>query len=86
MAGSDIVFHLAVQCVRRSLREPLHNHAVNATGTLNVLEAACRRRVGRIIYCSSSDVYGNCGREPPVETTTVCEPATVYGAAKRSLG
>ncbi|HEX3415774.1 MAG TPA: NAD-dependent epimerase/dehydratase family protein [Stellaceae bacterium] len=82
MAGSDIVFHLAVQCVRRSLGEPLHNHEVNATGTLNVLEIARRLRVGRFIYCSSSEVYGNCGCEPLVETTTVCEPATVYGAAK----
>src|SRR6516165_2710695 len=82
MAGSDLVFHLAVQCVRRSLGEPLRNHQVNATGTLNVLEAARRRRIGRFIYCSSSEVYGNCGREPLVETMAVCEPATVYGAAK----
>jgi UDP-glucose 4-epimerase len=82
MAGSDVVFHLAVQCVRRSLGDPLHNHQVNAAGTLNVLEAARRRRVRRFIYCSSSEVYGNCGCEPLVETTTVCEPATVYGAAK----
>ena len=82
MAGSDLVFHLAVQCVRRSLGEPLHNHAVNATGTLNVLETARRLRVGRFIYCSSSEVYGNCGCEPLAETTAVCEPATVYGAAK----
>ncbi len=82
MAGSDVVFHLAVQCVRRSLAEPLHNHEVNATGTLNVLEVARRRRVARFIYCSSSEVYGNCGCEPLVETTAVCEPATVYGAAK----
>jgi UDP-glucose 4-epimerase len=82
MAGSDVVFHLAVQCVRRSLGEPLHNHEVNATGTLNVLEVARRRRVRRFIYCSSSEVYGNCGCEPLVETATICEPATVYGAAK----
>ena len=82
MAGGDLVFHLAVQCVRRSLGEPLSNHEVNATGTLNVLEAARRRRIGRFIYCSSSEVYGNCGREPLVETMAVCEPATVYGAAK----
>jgi len=82
MAGSDVVFHLAVQCVRRSLGEPLHNHEVNATGTLNVLETARRRRVRRFIYCSSSEVYGNYGCEPLVETATVCEPATVYGAAK----
>jgi UDP-glucose 4-epimerase len=81
-AGSDVVFHVAVECVRRSLGAPLHNHEVNATGTLNVLDVARRLRVGRFIYCSSSEVYGNCGCDPLVETKTVCEPATVYGAAK----
>jgi len=81
-AGCDLVFHLAVQCVRRSLSEPLENHDVNATGTLNVLEVARRRRVRRFIYCSSSEVYGNSGDGRLDETTTVCKPVTVYGAAK----
>jgi UDP-glucose 4-epimerase len=81
-AGCELVFHLAVQCVRRSLHEPLENHNVNATGTLNVLEAARRCGVRRFIYCSSSEVYGNSGGESLDETMTVCEPATVYGAAK----
>jgi len=82
MAECDIVFHLAVQCVRRSLSEPLQNHDVNATGTLNVLEVARRRRVRRFVYCSSSEVYGNCGEGRLGETATVCQPTTVYGAAK----
>jgi UDP-glucose 4-epimerase len=81
-AGCDLVFHLAVQCVRRSLSEPLENHNVNATGTLNVLEVARRRRVQRFIYCSSSEVYGNSGNGCLDETTTLCKPVTVYGAAK----
>ena len=81
-AGCERVFHLAVQCVRRSLGVPLENHDINATGTLNVLEVARRRRISRFIYCSSSEVYGNCGAGPLDEATTVCEPATVYGAAK----
>jgi UDP-glucose 4-epimerase len=82
MAGSEVVFHLAVQCVRRSLRDPLRNHEVNATGTLNVLEAARRRGVQRFVYCSSSEVYGNAGSGPLDESATVCHPVTVYGAAK----
>jgi UDP-glucose 4-epimerase len=82
MAECDLVFHLAVQCVRRSLGEPLQNHHINATGTLNVLEVARRRRIRRFIYCSSSEVYGNCGEGLLDETTTVCQPTTVYGAAK----
>jgi UDP-glucose 4-epimerase len=78
----ELVFHLAVQCVRRSLSEPLENHEVNATGTLNVLEVARRRRVRRFIYCSSSEVYGNSVDGRLNEATTVCKPVTVYGAAK----
>ena len=53
MEGADRVFHLAVQCVRRSLGNPRGSHDVNATGTLNVLEAAHRARVRRFVYWSS---------------------------------
>ena len=82
IAGCDLVFHLAVQCVRRSLGAPLQNHDINATGTLNVLEVARRHQVRRFVYCSSSEVYGNCVAASLDETTTVCNPTTVYGAAK----
>ncbi len=80
--GADIVFHLAVECVRRSLGKPLHNHEVNATGTLKVLEAARIAKVKRFVYCSSSEVYGNASSGVLTEATTVCAPVTVYGAAK----
>ena len=80
--GCDRVFHLAVQCVRRSLEKPAENHEINATGTLNVLEAARRHGVTRFVYCSSSEVYGNACADLLDEETVVCEPMTVYGAAK----
>src|SRR5207244_3293882 len=51
----DVVFHLAVRCLRRSIGKPIENHEVNATGTLAALEAARRRRVSRFVYCSSSE-------------------------------
>ena len=82
MAGVDRVYHLAVACVRSSLGAPLDNHAVNAGGTIKLLEAARRARVGRFVYCSSSEVYGTTSSEPLNETTTACRPVTVYGAAK----
>jgi UDP-glucose 4-epimerase len=82
MRGCRRVFHLAVQCVRRSLGRPIENHDVNATGTLLVLEEARRRRVDRFVYCSSSEVYGNCGDERLNEQASHCKPVTVYGAAK----
>jgi UDP-glucose 4-epimerase len=80
----NCVYHLAVQCVRRSIGNPIGNHAVNATGTLLVLEAARRHRVMRFVYCSSSEVYGNCDVNLITEETTICNPVTVYGAAKLS--
>ena len=59
MADCDRAFHLAVQCLRSSLGQPRESHAVNATGTLNLLEAARIKGVRRFVYCSSSEVYGN---------------------------
>jgi UDP-glucose 4-epimerase len=82
LEGCGEVHHLAVECVRRSLAEPIGNHDVNATGTLLTLEEARRQGVRRFTYCSSSEVYGNCGTEWMTEDTTVCAPVTVYGAAK----
>jgi UDP-glucose 4-epimerase len=82
MAGCTIVFHLAVQCVRSSLGNPRENHAVNATGTVNVLEAARTEGVRRFVYCSSSEVYGNVPDDVLQEDVTHCRPVTVYGAAK----
>jgi UDP-glucose 4-epimerase len=78
----DIVFHLAVECVRKSIGDPVGNHHANATGTLMTLEAARRHKVSRFIYCSSSEVYGNSSMGALSEDTTVCAPTTVYGASK----
>jgi UDP-glucose 4-epimerase len=80
--GCDIVFHLAVECVRRSLGNPLSNHQVNASGTINALEASRRSGVKLFVYCSSSEVYGNASSNLLSEDKTICEPVTVYGAAK----
>ena len=82
MSDCSHVFHLAVQCVRRSLGRPMHNHEINATGTLNVLEAARMHGISRFVYCSSSEVYGNASDELLAEDRIICEPVTVYGAAK----
>jgi UDP-glucose 4-epimerase len=78
----DIVLHLAVECVRKSIGDPVGNHHANATGTLMTLEAARRHKVSRFIYCSSSEVYGNSSGGALSEDTTVCQPTTVYGASK----
>ena len=76
------VFHMAVQCVRKSIGNPIENHDVNATGTILTLQAARHAHVHRFVYCSSSEVYGNCSGERLHEELTHCAPVTVYGASK----
>lgn len=82
MEDVEVVYHLAVECVRLSLGQPISNHTVNATGTLMTLEAARKRKVSRFVYCSSSEVYGNSSLEALSEDKAVCAPTTVYGGAK----
>ncbi len=86
-AKVDVVFHLATHCVRLSLVDPVTNHEVNATGTLNCLMAAKKCGVGRFIYCSSSEVYGNAALTLGSEGGLLNEespkfPSTVYGSSK----
>ncbi|HEX7298035.1 MAG TPA: NAD-dependent epimerase/dehydratase family protein [Solirubrobacteraceae bacterium] len=60
MKGCDAVVHLAAAAdVDEVAREPAHAEAVNARGTLNVLEAARRAGVNRVVYASTIWVYGN---------------------------
>ncbi len=82
MAGVDAVFHLAVECVRKSIGDPVSNHHINATGTLMTLEAARRANVKRFVYCSSSEVYGNTSIGELDEDATIPQPTTVYGGSK----
>ncbi|MEM7144547.1 MAG: NAD-dependent epimerase/dehydratase family protein [Verrucomicrobiota bacterium] len=79
--GRDIVFHLACLGVRHSIHNPRENHEVNALGTLNVLEGAKCAGVGRVVYVSSSEVYGATD-EFPIKEATATWPLTVYGASK----
>lgn len=79
--GIDLIYHLAVQCLRVSIHDPEINHEVNATGTLNLCMAAREHNVQRFVYVSSSEVYGTALRAPMDETHPT-EPTTVYGASK----
>ena len=60
--GADVVYHLgALGSVPRSVQDPLTSSAVNIEGTLNVLLAARDAGVRRVVYSSSSSVYGSKG-------------------------
>lgn len=79
--GVDLVFHLAISCLRTSLGNPELSHTVNAGGTLAVCLAAHSRRVRRLVYVSSSEVYGSAETVPMSEEHPL-RPTTVYGASK----
>lgn len=81
--GVDLIYHLAVQCVRVSLHDPRLVHEVNATGTLNVCMAALENQVGKIVYTSSAEVYGD-GGYIPMDEAHPLKSSTPYGAAKLS--
>ena len=80
--GVEVVFHLgALGSVPRSVQDPLTSSAVNIEGTLNVLLAARDEGVRRVVYSSSSSVYGT-GRELPVSEDQAADPLSPYGVAK----
>jgi UDP-glucose 4-epimerase len=80
--GVDVVFHLAAMVsVPLSVREPDRCHAICATGTLNVLEAAAAAGVRRVVYAASSSAYGDAGEEAISETASL-RPMSPYAAAK----
>jgi len=80
--GAEIVFHLgALGSVPRSVQDPLTSSAVNVEGTLNVLLAARDEGVRRVVFSSSSSVYGT-RRDLPVNEETPPDPLSPYGVAK----
>ncbi len=82
LQGVDTVFHLAaVPSVPRSIRNPQVSHEVNVTGTLNVLLAARDNRIGKVIYASSSSVYGDTPTLPQKETMPP-NPQSPYAVTK----
>jgi UDP-glucose 4-epimerase len=77
----EVVFHLAISCLRTSLHQPWLSHDTNAGGTLAVCLAAREHEVQRVLYVSSSEVYGSAERAP-MDESHPCNPTTVYGASK----
>ncbi len=62
--GIDCVFHLAANPkVVYSVQNPIETHDINVNGTLNVLYASYKNKVKRLIFASSSAVYGNIHRQ-----------------------
>jgi len=81
--GVDFVLHeAALGSVPRSMEDPLACHAANATGFVNMIEAARAAKVKRFVYASSSAVYGDHPGLPKVESE-IGLPLSPYAASKR---
>jgi len=81
----DMVCNLAAQAgVRYSIENPEAYIDSNVTGFLNILECCRRHNVKRLVYASSSSVYGNSDKIPFEETTNVDTPISLYAATKKS--
>ncbi len=80
--GINFIFHEAAQPgVRASVEDPLKPNEVNVKGTLNVLEAARKGEVERIINASSSSVYGKV-EYLPFDEKHPTQPLSPYGVSK----
>jgi UDP-N-acetylglucosamine/UDP-N-acetyl-alpha-D-glucosaminouronate 4-epimerase len=80
--GVEIVYHLgALGSVPRSVQDPLTSNAVNVEGTLNVLLAARDEGVRRVVFSSSTSVYGTSPQLPTFESTPT-DPISPYGVTK----
>jgi UDP-glucose 4-epimerase len=83
MRDCDAVVHLAaVADVGHVHADPVLAEEVNTRGTLNVLEAACRAEVGRVVYGSTTWVYSDCVEQEVDEETPIPAPRHLYTATK----
>jgi len=80
--GIEYVIHLAaLPRVPRSVKDPLTSNTVNVDGTMNVLEASHRAKIKRLVFASSSSIYGE-GAETDKIESMIPNPVSPYGVSK----
>lgn len=83
VTGQEVIFHLAaLPRVQRSLAQPRETHAINVTGTLNLLAAVKDAQIEKFILASSSSVYGQQIKLPLTENMPP-HPMSPYGLQKK---
>jgi UDP-glucose 4-epimerase len=81
--GCEVVFHLAaLASVAKSVEDPPASHAVCATGTLHVLDAARKAGVRRVVYAGSASAYGGASDPAGQDEDTPLVALSPYAAAK----
>lgn len=79
--NQDIIFHeAAFVSAAESVEKPYECYEINVNGTLNVLNAAYKNKIEKLLFASSAAVYGN--TDSICDETLVCEPESPYGASK----
>ncbi len=80
--GTHVIIHqAALGSVPLSIEQPRRTHEINATGFLNILEAARAHGIPRVVYASSSAVYGNCP-DMPLREPSAGAVLSPYAASK----
>lgn len=80
--GIDVILHqAALPSVPRSIKDPITSNEVNVVGTLNILDAAKENGVKRVVYASSSSVYGD-NPELPKHEGMMPNPLSPYAVSK----
>ena len=83
LKGCEGVIHCATRNVRFSINNPIKTHEVNSKNTLQLLEQARKLNIKKFIYCSSSEVYGNCNfKSKKLKEDEYFNPTSIYGATK----
>jgi nucleoside-diphosphate-sugar epimerase len=84
VAGIDYVLHeAAIASVQHSVDDPMRSNNINVTGTLNILLAARDAKVKRLVFASSSSIYGDTETLPTIETTQE-NPLSPYALTKHA--
>lgn len=82
---TELILHLAAQAgVRYSLTDPWIYEKSNILGTINIFECARKSDIKRVIFASSSSVYGGNKKIPFSEEDSVDKPVSLYAATKKS--
>ena len=81
-SGVDYIFHLAASVGnKRSIDDPIYDATINVLGTLNVLEAARKTGVKKLVYSSSAGIFGEL-KTLPIKEDHPQEPDSPYGVSK----
>lgn len=83
MKHHDFVYHLAANPdIRLGLKDTRLDFQINTVGTMNVLDSMIKNKINKIVFASSSAIFGTPSKIPTPEEYGPCQPESFYGASK----